>query len=362
MDVREWLREPIRPGASGAGDVDAVPQIARAIFGHAASSQVLTRIGDDDCAVIRLPGGALVATTDLMNHRPALVSLGLSRSYFNYGYVLAAANLSDLYGSGAKPLAMLLGLTVPTTVTTKSIEATLKGVRACCRSHGMEVVGGDTKRGDRFQGYGVALGWTTRPDWLFLRTGVQAGDELFLSGPVGNFNAATCLLSSGQCPEDLASAAYDAVTRPTLAGKLSLFLSANGLAHGGIDISDGLALDVWRLSESSGVQITLEANLIPVGTLARAAAHIFDVDPLGFVFSTAGDWQFAFSCPPEAAEACVQAGAIRIGSAMPGNGCLVHIGDRHVPLPRFGHSDNRGLEFADEIRLGIQQWVEASTR
>lgn len=337
-------------------DIDAIPAIARAVFGSA-HSHLRTAIGDDDCAVIEVKDGCLVLTTDLMNHKPALMTLELPNRYYNYGYLMASANLSDLYGSGARPIALLIGLLVPEGLHDGSIREIMHGIEDCCRQHDVPVVGGDTKRSEHLQGYAVAIGEVPSFDAAFTRIKALAGQELLVSGALGNFNAAAYLLARGVCPEEWLDEAYNAITRPVLRRDLSLSLAARKIARGGLDISDGLGMDLWRLANASGVGLRVDSDQVPIGSFALRAAERFGLDPLAFVFATGGDWQFAFTCDHADLDICLELGAVRIGSITAQEGCSLDLGTGDpVALPVFGHSDDRGLEFGDEVRLGVDNF------
>ena len=338
--------------------VDQAPNIARKIFSDAINSDsIVTKIGDDDCGVIRAGNGYLVQKTDLMNHKPALVTLELKNQYFNYGFLLGSANLSDLYGSGSIPMALLVGLMIPPAETQENIEQFFEGIQHVASNHGAVVIGGDTKRGDKLQGYGVAVGWASHLEQLFLRNGAKVDQDIYLSGEVGDFNAAVYLLSNGLCPSDWEDEVHQAITRPKLRRDISLSLSHGHLATGGLDISDGVGMDLWRLGKASGVGLSIDGDSIPVGPLAKKTALKFDIDPLAFVFSTGGDWQFAFSSDARNRDECEQLGAKWIGRARNGNECTLTCGGEIRKLPKFGHSDDRGMEFGKEVQLGMDKFI-----
>lgn len=338
--------------------IDHVPVIARSVFASEhVFDHLVTQIEDDDCGVISAPSGFLVLSTDLMNRQPALMTLGLPDRLYNYGYLMASANLSDLYGSGGKPIAMLVGLMAPSSVKESEIRELLQGVQDCCSVNKVPVVGGDTKRSDHLQGYAVGIGWAESKDSVFTRNGARVGQDVFLSGPVGDFNAAVFALTTGDFPSEWTQEIQCAIARPQLRRELSTQLSANRLATGGIDISDGLGMDVRRLAKQSKVSITIDAEAIPVGGLARKVAHHYKLDPLALVFATGGDWQFGFTCNQSYSDACSDLGGIRVGYASEGHDCWLNLGESAIPLPTFGHSDDRNLDFGEEISIGIEQFM-----
>src|SRR6266851_8216130 len=75
-------------------------------------SGIVAGVNDDDCAVVRWDCRYLVATTDFLNAKPIAMELGIG-SLWDLGRLLVASNLSDLCGSGALPVALLVGVTLP---------------------------------------------------------------------------------------------------------------------------------------------------------------------------------------------------------------------------------------------------------
>src|SRR5450759_3739949 len=75
----------------------------------ASSDRVLAGAGQDDCGIIRLGHEIVVISTDYVNAHPIGLELGIS-SFRDLGHYLVTCNLSDLLGSGAKPIAILISI------------------------------------------------------------------------------------------------------------------------------------------------------------------------------------------------------------------------------------------------------------
>ena len=90
---------------------DLMPSWLSNLFNTENHENILTNINDDDCAVMKFGDRYLVITTDFLNANPISVELGIASNY-DLGRLLVLSNLSDLCGSGAKPFAMLTGITM----------------------------------------------------------------------------------------------------------------------------------------------------------------------------------------------------------------------------------------------------------
>jgi thiamine-monophosphate kinase len=212
----------------------------------------------DDCGALPQapPGTHLLATTDLLEegihfrrawHPPELL-----------GRKLLAVNLSDLDASGAEPLGFLLTLALPADTGMDWIEAFLQGLAGAARQWKVPVVGGDTVGSHR----GISLGLTVlgaARRWL-RRGGLRPGDTLYVDTELGRSAAGLRKLAAGlrwdgQDP-DLRAHLDPA---PNLG--LGPRLAALPAVHAGMDLSDGLAADLPRLAEASGLTLRLPASL-----------------------------------------------------------------------------------------------------
>jgi thiamine-monophosphate kinase len=160
--------------------------------------------------------------------------------------------LSDLAATAARPRALLLALSAPRTASEARLRGLIEGVRAGARRAGAELVGGDLacQRGPvhlSVTAIGEYEGAGTPP----ARSRARAGDLVLLTGPVGGSRLGRHLVFEPRFAE-------------------GRFLAAAG-AHALMDVSDGLAWDLFRLARSAGVAIELELESVP---LHRDAARL----------------------------------------------------------------------------------------
>jgi thiamine-monophosphate kinase len=92
-------------------------------------------------------------------------------------------NLSDLAACGARPLCFTLALALP-----RADEAWLaafsQGLLALADAHGCALVGGDTTQGPL--NLCITVLGEVPPGQALLRSGAQPGDDLFVSGTLGD--------------------------------------------------------------------------------------------------------------------------------------------------------------------------------
>ena len=247
----------------------------------------------DDAAVIKVPGGgSLVVSTDSV---VAGIHVDLAIcSPADVGWKALMGAVSDLAAMGARPLGALVALCVPPSAGEGDLTlAVMDGVAEASRQSGCVVVGGDLSGGGVLTVVVTVMG-TLDGGAAVERAGAQPGDALFLSGPCGGSAAGLRILrAAGAGADGLAAhgpAAHGPAAQELAAQELAAPNSvlaaayrrpvarlADGEvarlagAHAMIDVSDGLALDLHRLADASGVGFALDTVPVAEGaTLAEA--------------------------------------------------------------------------------------------
>lgn len=207
----------------------------------------------DDAALTTIPHNhALVTSLDtLVVGRHFLTDTNPE----DIGYKSLAVSLSDMAAMGANPLSLLLGLTLPA-VDSDWLASFRAGLDTLLDLYNMDFIGGDTTQGP--------LSITTVVNGLvptgqaLTRSGAKIGDDIYVSGQLGNAAKATeLLLANAPCP-----AAYlTALNRPT--PRIDLGIALRGIATSAIDISDGLASDLPHILKASNCGANINETAIP---------------------------------------------------------------------------------------------------
>lgn len=182
------------------------------------------------------------------------------------GHKSLAVNLSDLAAMGARPRWATLSLALPS-ADEHWVGKFMGGWLALADAHDVDLIGGDTTRGPLT--ICVQIMGEVAPDAALLRSAARAGDDLWVSGYLGD--AALALAATrgdielAPTHRDLAEARLD---RPQ--PRVPLGLALSGIAHGCIDISDGLVADVGHVAERSGVRAVIEWERVPLSPEASA--------------------------------------------------------------------------------------------
>ena len=260
----------------------------------------------DDCALLQpSPGMQLAVSSDMLvegRHFFADVDP------FTLGHKALAVNLSDLAACGAAPLAFTLGLALPR-LDEPWLEAFSRGLLALADAHGCELVGGDTTRGPLNICITV-FGEVPRGQAL-LRSGARAGDDIYVSGTLGDARLALdALRGSLALPADLLAQARARREQPT--PRVALGQALRGVASAAIDVSDGLLGDLRHILKASGVGATLDTSIAItlIATCARPACATGLISlkkQLECVLAGGDDYELAFTAPVSAREAVLVA-------------------------------------------------------
>ncbi|MEV8266298.1 thiamine-phosphate kinase [Microbacterium sp. NPDC076911] len=249
-------------------------QILSRILATLSPSQAIVGPGDD-AAVLAMPDGRVVATTDTLVHGPDF-RLAWS-SGFDLGWKSAAVNLSDIAAMGATPTALLVALAMPEQTAMSFVEQFAAGLRAACESlaPGCAVEGGDLTVSDTLTVAVTALG-TLDGQSPVLRSGAGVGDVVAIAGTLGAAGRGLALLfdrfrdaEGFPCAIDFASlseteaADMSAQLRPEPPVRLGR-VAAAARATAMMDVSDGLVLDASRIADASGVSVSIQTSALGV--------------------------------------------------------------------------------------------------
>ncbi len=308
--------------------------------------QVALGVGDD-CALLQAaPGTQLAISSDMLvegRHFFADVDP------FTLGHKTLAVNLSDLAACGAKPLAFTLALALPR-ADAAWLEPFSRGLLALADAHGCELMGGDTTQGPLNLCITV-FGEVPRGQAL-LRSGARAGDEVYVSGTLGDARLALeAMRGTLALPADLLAQARQRLEQPT--PRVALGQALRGIASAAIDVSDGLLGDLQHILRASGVGASIDAsiaiNLIAFHTHPAWTTGMIPLQKqLECVLAGGDDYELAFTAPA-AARAAVLAAAqqantpvTRIGRIEAGAGLRVLDAHGAALTQRFSSFDHFG--------------------
>lgn len=255
--------------------------------------RVLSGTGNDATALEVVPGCTIAITVDRcptpLAYRIDATEIGV------WGDLAITCVASDLFASGAEPVAFMLSLLLPRTMRVQDVIALVRCAERSASSLGACIAAGDTKEAAQLNVITCGIGRLVNGH--VARRGARAGDLLVLTGEIGPFTAAQVAFSHGITKEELDSRLRQPVFSPEPAHHAARALLTTIKPTAGMDLSDGLLSTAFTLAEANGLGITLREADLPIAARAIEIAHRFAVDPLRLAFGT-GDWQIAYAVAP----------------------------------------------------------------
>lgn len=272
------------------------------------SSIGLVRGIGDDAAVLRSATGSnVVITADLLledvdfrleTTRPDLL-----------GHKALAVSLSDIAAMGARPRWVLLSIAVTSAVWyTGFLDQFYQGFFQLADRLGVKLIGGDLSRTDAAIVIdSIVLGECPIGREVF-RSGAQPGDQIFVTGFLGDAAAGLRLLERGARVHNNSAGSRETNSvdhlllrqlQPEPRVGWGILLGEQRLATAMIDISDGLSSDLHHLCEESGVGAVVEAARLPIDTVVTEMCGRRALDPLMLALHGGEDYELLFSVAPE---------------------------------------------------------------
>ncbi len=220
------------------GEIGLIDRIAKKIR---CDGSVVKGIGDD-AAVIRWKRGKYLLFTSDMIVEGIHFNLR-SSTPFSIGRKALAVNVSDVAAMGGVPRYAVISIGLPGKTDLKVVDGIYSGTRSMADKFGINIVGGDTSSSEKMI-IDIAVIGEVKERELVLRSGARPGEMIALTGRIGGSIKGRHLSFIPRLPE-------------------SRFLVRNFRISSMIDLSDGLSLDLARISASSSVGARIYESLIP---------------------------------------------------------------------------------------------------
>jgi thiamine-monophosphate kinase len=245
----------------------------------------LLRLGiGDDAAILNMAGVDQCAITvdaltdqvdfDLSRHDPRRV-----------GRKSLAVNLSDLAAMAAQPLAGVVALVLPKQGGMQLAQALFEGMLPLAEKYSLALAGGDTNSWDGPLVVSITLLGKIMQRGPLRRAGARPGDRILATGSFGG---------------SILGRHFDFEPRVAEA----LLLSERYVLHAGIDVSDGLSIDLARMAQESGCGAVLQIDAIPISDDARRLSRegADGASPLEHALGDGEDFELLMAVSPDEAK------------------------------------------------------------
>ncbi len=296
--------------------------------------------GSDDATVIReVPGRYLALSVDA--HMEGVHFVRGMMGYGDIGYRALAAALSDLAAMAARPLTFLVNLEVPLDLSLADISDIYEGFRPLMKKFCISPSGGNITRSERIGLVITVVGENLRGEGLLRRA--REGNLIAVSGDLGrSFGGLQLLLNRtlegrvGEASQDL----IDKFLRPMpRVEEVEKLLSEEVVPVGGMDISDGLGLDAFRLARENRVEIVIEAEALPIHPATRRFAEVAGFEPWEIAVASGEEFEVLLVIEPDQRDAVERFGWTVIGEVRPAfePGAFLSVNGKKIPIDHMGY-------------------------
>jgi thiamine-monophosphate kinase len=246
-------------------------------------------------------------------------------------------NLSDFAAMGATPAWATLALTLPS-VDAGWLERFSRGLSDLASVHGVALVGGDTTAGHLTVSVQI-LGHVERSTAL-RRSGGCAGDLLLVTGTLGDAGAGLALVSASHTTGDAAAAAVLIQRFEYPSPRVEFGIAMRGIATAAMDLSDGLAGDLPKLANASGLAAHVDIERLPLSAALSAVTDLKQARD--WALGAGDDYELLLAVPPRNYEKAVSIAArlnlrlSAIGELRPGGGVTWALNGKESAPPGQG--------------------------
>lgn len=263
----------------------------------------------DDAAVIRYNEGKVtVVSTDMLVEG---IHFDLIYSPLKHlGYKSMIVNFSDIYAMNAIPRQALVSIAISSKYSVEALEELYAGMKLACNIYNVDLVGGDTTSSPRGMTISVTAMGEGEKERITYRNGAKPGDIICVTGDLGaaylglqllerekqifldnpemqpEFNERQHLIERQLKPE----ARRDAV---------AYFQKEKFLPTAMIDISDGLASEIFHICKQSGVGAYIEESKVPIHPDTEEQALEFKINPITCALNGGEDYELLFTVDPK---------------------------------------------------------------
>lgn len=298
------------------------------------SQRAVLGVGDDCALLAPTPGIHMAVSSDmLVEGRHFLSTVDPAR----LGHKALAVNLSDLAACGAEPTAFTLALSLPR-IDEVWLEGFSEGLLQLANEHHCELVGGDTTKGPL--NICITAFGEVPPGDALLRQNAQVGDDIYVSGTVGDARLALEVFRGSQTL-DAKAFEYVRARMEMPTPRIALGLALRAIANAAIDVSDGLLGDLSHILQRSQVGAQIDTTWLQQSNTFGEDAQAAGISPtlaqlpwnkrLEFALAGGDDYELCFTAPVHQRE-------------------MVHAAawESNTPVTRIGHiTQAHGLVVTD---------------
>ncbi len=297
-----------RTDVNELGEFGVIDHLTKNFVNRNAST--LKGVGDD-AAVIETKDGVKLVSTDFL-----VEGIHFDLMYMplkHLGYKAVVVNLSDIYAMNGIPEQITVSIAISNRFSVEALEELYAGIEAACKYYKVDLVGGDTTSSPKGLVISVTAIGQGKKETTTYRSTASVGDLLCVTGNLGAAYLGLQLLerekqiylSNPGVQPDLEGQNYlvgRQLKPEARVDMIELFAKSELVPTAMIDISDGLASEVFHLCKQSKVGAFVEESGVPLHPDTELQAINFKLDPITCALSGGEDYELLFTIAPDQIE------------------------------------------------------------
>lgn len=262
----------------------------------------------DDAAIIDNKGFLTVISTDTL-----VEGIHFDVAYTplkHLGYKAVIVNLSDIYAMNAIPKQITVSIALSNRYSVEALEELYEGIHLACKIYNVDLIGGDTTSSPKGLYISVTAIGQGEKEKLTYRDGAKVGDAICVTGNLGAAYLGLQLLerekqvflANPDMQPELEEHNYlvGRLLKPEARRDMITAFAKNKLVPTAmIDISDGLASELFHICKQSKVGAFVEESGVPIHPDAQMQAINFNMDPITCALSGGEDYELLFTIDPK---------------------------------------------------------------
>ncbi len=290
-----------RTEISELGEFGLIDHLSKQV--HIKHPSTLKGIGDDG-AVIASGENAIVITTDMLMEG---IHFDLSYSPLQHlGFKAVAVNVSDIAAMNAVPKQITVSIALSNRFSVEAVEALYLGINSACEHFAVDLVGGDTTASHSGLAISVTAIGEANPEQIVYRSGALVNNIVCATGDLGGAfvglqileREKQVFLANPDMKPQLEKYSY--VTGRQLRPEARMDIihelrDMNVIPTSMMDISDGLASELFHICRASQAGVTIYEDKLPIDKQTFDTAIELGLDPITCVLNGGEDYELLFT-------------------------------------------------------------------
>ncbi|MCC9134884.1 thiamine-phosphate kinase [Pontibacter silvestris] len=260
----------------------------------------------DDAAVIEPKEKQIVVSSDMLLEG---VHFDLTFCPLKHlGYKAVAVNVSDIAAMNANPTQITVNIALGARYTVEAVEELYEGIRLACEDYKVDLVGGDTTSSRAGLVISVTAIGEVAKDEAVLRSGAKVNDLICVTGDLGAAylglqvleREKQAFLADPEMQPELESKQYVVGRQLRPQARMDVIHELKELnvkPTAMIDVSDGLASELFHICTQSNVGATIYKDNLPADQQMLETAVEFNLDPFTCILNGGEDYELLFTVP-----------------------------------------------------------------